>query len=97
MSTQVFDVLIVGGGAVGVAVAREMTLLGKRCLVCEKNVDVLSEASSGNTGHLARQVHPRISICPFLLVVVLFYSVQHDVPISLNICPSYRVVLLCGL
>ena len=56
MSTQVFDVLIVGGGAVGVAVAREMTLLGKRCVICEKNVDVLSEASSGNTGHLARQV-----------------------------------------
>jgi glycine/D-amino acid oxidase-like deaminating enzyme len=50
MSTDVFDVLIVGAGAVGVAVAREMTLLGKRCVVCEKNVDVLDEASSGNTG-----------------------------------------------
>ena len=50
---EVFDVLIVGGGAVGVAVAREVTLLGKSCIVCEKNNDVLSEASSGNTGHLA--------------------------------------------
>lgn len=48
------DVLIVGCGAVGCAVARQMSLLGKRCVVCEKNEDVLSEASSGNTGHLAR-------------------------------------------
>ena len=54
MSTRHYDVLIVGGGAVGVAVAREMTLLKKRCVVCEKNCDVLGEASSGNTGHLAR-------------------------------------------
>ena len=49
---QVFDVLIIGCGAVGAAVAREMTLLGQKCIVLEKNIDVLSEASSGNTGHL---------------------------------------------
>ena len=50
---EVFDVLVIGCGAVGAAVAREMTLLGKKCMVLEKNEDVLSEASSGNTGHLA--------------------------------------------
>ena len=49
---QVFDVLIVGCGAVGAAVSREMTLLGQKCIILEKNIDVLSEASSGNTGHL---------------------------------------------
>ena len=49
---EVFDVLVIGCGAVGAAVAREMTLLGKKCMVLEKNEDVLSEASSGNTGHL---------------------------------------------
>ena len=52
MEEQVFDVLIVGCGAVGAAVARKMTLLGQKCIVLEKNLDVLSEASSGNTGHL---------------------------------------------
>ena len=51
---EVFDVLIIGCGAVGAAVAREMTLLGQKCIVLEKNMDVLSEASSGNTGHLVR-------------------------------------------
>ena len=50
---KIYDALVVGGGAVGVAVARELTLLGKECLLCEKNPEVLSEASSGNTGHLA--------------------------------------------
>ena len=49
---EIFDVLIIGCGAVGAAVAREMTLLGQKCIVLEKNMDVLSEASSGNTGHL---------------------------------------------
>ena len=49
---QVFDVLIIGCGAIGAAVSREMTLLGQKCIVLEKNMDVLSEASSGNTGHL---------------------------------------------
>lgn len=48
-----FDVAIVGSGVVGVAMARELSLLGKSCVVLEKNSHVLSEASSGNTGHLA--------------------------------------------
>ena len=56
---EVFDVLIIGCGAVGAAVAREMTLIGQKCIVLEKNMDVLSEASSGNTGHL-------VSISSFL-------------------------------
>ena len=50
---MLYDALIIGGGAIGVAVARELALLGKKCVICEKNEDVLSEASSGNTGHLA--------------------------------------------
>ena len=50
---MIYDALIIGGGAIGVAVARELTLLGKSCIICEKNENVLDEASSGNTGHLA--------------------------------------------
>ena len=52
-SVKVFDAAIIGAGAVGVAVARELTLKGLDCVVVEKNECVLSEASSGNTGHLA--------------------------------------------
>ncbi len=54
---EVFDVLIIGCGAVGAAVAREMTLLGQKCIILEKNMDIINEASSGNTGHLARNFH----------------------------------------
>ena len=32
---EVFDVLIIGCGAVGAAVAREMALLGQKCIVLE--------------------------------------------------------------
>ena len=52
---EVFDVLIIGSGAIGCAVAREMTLLGQKCIILEKNMDVVNEASSGNTGHLVNK------------------------------------------
>ena len=54
-----YDVLVIGAGAVGCAAARQVCRmrLGKgeklTCLLVEKNEQVLSEASSGNTGHLA--------------------------------------------
>ena len=54
MADMIYDVLIIGSGAVGCAVAREMALLGQKCILLEKNLDVISEASSGNTGHLVR-------------------------------------------
>ena len=50
---MMYDAIIIGGGVIGVAVARELTLLGKKCVIFEKNGMVLGEASSGNTGHLA--------------------------------------------
>lgn len=51
-----FDVVIIGCGAIGSAVGREICFLHKKCLIVEKKADILDEASSGNTGHLARQV-----------------------------------------
>ena len=56
MAAEVFDVIIIGSGAVGCAVAREMTLLGQKCIILEKNMDIINEASSGNTGHLASKI-----------------------------------------
>ena len=52
MANEIFDVLVIGSGAIGCAVAREMALLGQKCIILEKNMDIISEASSGNTGHL---------------------------------------------
>ncbi len=51
-----FDYLIVGCGVVGCAVAREITLATaakKRVCVVDKEMEPVSEASSGNTGHIA--------------------------------------------
>ena len=58
---EVFDVLIIGSGAIGCAVAREMTLLGQKCIILEKNMDIINEASSGNTGHLVNTNQKKIS------------------------------------
>jgi len=48
-----WDVLVVGGGVVGAAIAREFAASGKRVLLCEKEDEVLSGASGANTGHFA--------------------------------------------
>jgi len=47
-----YDAVVVGGGVVGAAVAREMQSSGLSVLLCEKEAEWLSGASSGNTGHL---------------------------------------------
>uniref|UniRef100_K1PMN0 FAD dependent oxidoreductase domain-containing protein n=1 Tax=Magallana gigas TaxID=29159 RepID=K1PMN0_MAGGI len=49
---DVFDVIVVGGGIVGCAVVWEMTSYGYKCLLLEKNENLVSEASSGNSGML---------------------------------------------
>ncbi|XP_050399987.1 glycerol 3-phosphate dehydrogenase [Patella vulgata] len=46
------DVIIIGGGVVGCATLFELTNCGYKCLLLDKNKDVLSEASSGNSGML---------------------------------------------
>ncbi len=47
-----FDVVVVGGGVVGCAVARRFTLQGARVLLLEKAADILSGASKGNSAIL---------------------------------------------
>ncbi len=49
---EIFDVIVVGAGVVGCAVARRLTLAGARVLVVEKAVDILDGASKGNSGIL---------------------------------------------
>ena len=45
-----FDVLIIGGGVVGSAIARELTRYQLRIGVLEKNLDVCYETSGRNSG-----------------------------------------------
>ena len=47
-----FDVAVVGGGVVGCAVLQEFSSLGLRCVLCEKEKNLVSGASSGNSGTL---------------------------------------------
>lgn len=47
---DVFDVVIIGGGVVGLAILRAATLAGHKCAVIERDSYILSGASSGNSG-----------------------------------------------
>jgi glycerol-3-phosphate dehydrogenase len=51
-TTGLFDVVVVGAGVVGCAVARRFTLEGARVLLLEKGADILSGASKGNSAIL---------------------------------------------
>jgi glycerol-3-phosphate dehydrogenase len=51
-SLPVFDVAVVGGGVVGCAVLRALTLEGARCVLIERARDLLDGASKGNSAIL---------------------------------------------
>ena len=47
-----FDVAIIGGGVVGCAAFREFVLAGARCVLVERDADLINGASKGNSGLL---------------------------------------------
>jgi len=49
---QVFDAAIIGGGVVGCAVLRALTLAGLKCVLLERGPDLLSGASKANSAIL---------------------------------------------
>lgn len=49
-SSDVYDLMIVGGGVVGLAVLRAATLSGYKTVLIEKEEDLLTGASAGNSG-----------------------------------------------
>ncbi len=49
---QTFDATIIGGGVVGCAVLRSLTLAGLKCLLLERGPDLLSGASKANSAIL---------------------------------------------
>ena len=52
LSTDIFDVAVVGAGVVGCAIARRFTLEGARVVVIEKASDILDGASKANSAIL---------------------------------------------
>jgi glycerol-3-phosphate dehydrogenase len=52
LPADVFDVVVIGAGVVGCAMARRFTLEGARTLVIEKSRDLLDGASKGNSAIL---------------------------------------------
>jgi glycerol-3-phosphate dehydrogenase len=49
---QGFDIAIIGGGLVGLAISRRFAMSGLSCVVLEKGADILSGASKGNSALL---------------------------------------------
>ena len=47
---KLYDVIIIGGGVVGSAIARELSRYRLKIAVLEKNLDVCFETSGRNTG-----------------------------------------------
>lgn len=47
-----YDIAVIGGGIVGCAVARRMTLAGAKVILIEKSPDILAGASKGNSAIL---------------------------------------------
>jgi glycerol-3-phosphate dehydrogenase len=50
--TERFDIAIIGGGVVGLAVLRRFAMVGLKCVLLEKGADILSGASKGNSALL---------------------------------------------
>ncbi len=48
MSADMADVAVIGGGVLGCAILRELTLNGYKCILLEKQSCLLTGASSGN-------------------------------------------------
>ena len=48
--SQVFDVIVVGGGVIGAAIARELSKYNLQIAILERNLRVAQETSAGNSG-----------------------------------------------
>ena len=49
MINMIYDVIIVGGGVIGCAIARELSKYKLRTVLVEKNNDVCNETSAANS------------------------------------------------
>ena len=47
-----FDIAVIGGGVVGLAILRRFAMAGLKCVLLEKGTEILSGASKGNSALL---------------------------------------------
>src|SRR5260370_35059261 len=47
---QVFDVIVIGGGVIGAAIARELSKYNLQIAIVERNLRVAQETSAGKSG-----------------------------------------------
>lgn len=52
MNSQTYDVAVIGGGVVGLAILRSFAMAGLKCVLLERGADILSGASKGNSALL---------------------------------------------
>ncbi|MGB5705763.1 MAG: NAD(P)/FAD-dependent oxidoreductase [Arenicellales bacterium] len=52
LPSREYDVIVIGAGVVGCAMARELTLMGANVVVVEKSADIIEGASKGNSAIL---------------------------------------------
>lgn len=50
--SEVYDIAVIGGGVVGIAILRRLAMAGLKCLLLERGPDILSGASKGNSALL---------------------------------------------
>jgi glycerol-3-phosphate dehydrogenase len=50
--SEKFDIAVIGGGVVGLSILRRFAMAGLKCVLLEKNADILSGASKGNSALL---------------------------------------------
>ncbi|MGA8481549.1 MAG: FAD-dependent oxidoreductase [Chthoniobacterales bacterium] len=48
--SPVFDVIIIGAGVIGAAIARELSKYNLQVAILERNLQVAQETSAGNSG-----------------------------------------------
>jgi glycerol-3-phosphate dehydrogenase len=48
--SQVSDVIVIGGGVIGAAIARELSKYNLQIAILERNLRVAQETSAGNSG-----------------------------------------------
>jgi glycerol-3-phosphate dehydrogenase len=56
---QVFDVIVIGGGVIGAAIARELSKYNLQIAIIERNLQVAQETSAGNSGVIHGGFDPR--------------------------------------
>ena len=90
------DVLIIGAGAVGVALARELSKYRLRVMVCDKNDDVGGDASKSNSGLTSTSATMPVGTLECYLCTISHSMIDvlcRDLDIPIDHCGSIAPIL----